>query len=76
MAAGVEIEQDKLQELHLKDIKIMADWSKTYVLTQSCVEQLFPAVKQCLFHASNSCEHLQLRPEATIILQIYVTLAM
>ena len=42
---------------------------QTYVLIQSFKEQLPLVVKQCLFHASNKSDHLQLRPEDAIILQ-------
>ena len=33
------------------------------------IEQLLLVVKQCLLHASNKSDHLQLRPEAAVILQ-------
>ena len=50
-------------------MKSTEDQSTTYVLTQSFMEQLPLVVKQCLFHASNKSDHLQLRPGAAIILQ-------
>ena len=62
------MEQVKLQELSLKNMKSTEDQSITYVLIQSFIEQLSLVVKQCLLHASNKSGHLQLRPEAAIIL--------
>ena len=38
-------------------------------MIQSFIEQLPLVVKQCLFHASNKNDHMQLRPEAVIRLQ-------
>ena len=70
MTARAQMEQVKLQELSLKNMKSTEDYSITYGLIQSLREQLPLAVKQCLFHASNKSDHLQLRPEAAIILQV------
>ena len=69
MTARAQMEQVKLQELSLKNMKSKeVHKSITYVLIQSFMEQLPLVVKQCLFHASNKSDHLQLRPEAAIIL--------
>ena len=76
MAARAEIEQVKLRKFNFKDMKSTADWSLTYELIKSCIEQLSLIVKQCLFQASNSSGRLQLLPEATIILKYCVALAM
>ena len=38
-------------------------------LIQSFIKQLTLVVKQCFFHSCNKSDHLQLRPEAAIILQ-------
>ena len=46
------MEQVKPQEFSLKDMKSTEDWSITYVLIQSFMEQPPLIVKQCLFHAS------------------------
>ena len=62
MAARAQMEQVKLQEFSLKDMKSMEDQSTAYVLIQSFMEQLPLVVKQCLFQASNKSDHLQLRP--------------
>ena len=63
------MEQVKEQEFSLKNMKSTEDWSISYVLIQLFIEQFPLVVKQCLFHASNKSDHLQLRPEAAIILQ-------
>ena len=69
MAARPQMEQVKLEEFNLKGMESTADWSTTYVLIQSFIKQLILVVKQCCFHACNKSDHLQLRPEAAIILQ-------
>ena len=69
MAARAQMKQVKMELFNLKGMKSMQDWSTTYVLIQPFIEQLTLVVKQCFFHACNKSEHLQLRPEATIILQ-------
>ena len=58
------MEQVKLEEFNLKGTK-----STTYVVIQSFIKQLTLRAKQCFFHACNKSDHLQLRPEAAIILQ-------
>ena len=40
-----------------------------YILVQLPKEQLSLVVTQCLFHASTTSDHAQLRPEDAIILQ-------
>ena len=69
MAARAQMEQVKLEEFNLKDMKSTEDKSTTYVLIKSFIKQLALVVKQCFFHACNKSDHLQLRPEAAIILQ-------
>ena len=71
MAARAQMEQVQLEEFNLKGagMKSMEDQSTTYVLIQSFIKQLTLIGKQCFFHACNKSDHLQLRPEAAIILQ-------
>ena len=69
MAARAQMEQVNLEEFNLKDMKSTEDWSTTYVLIQSFIKQLTLVVNQCFFHACNKNDHLQLRPEAAVILQ-------
>ena len=69
MTARAQMEQVKLQELSVKNMKSREDYSITSALIQSFIEQLPLVVKQCLFHTSNKSDHLQLRPEAAIIHQ-------
>ena len=59
----------QLEEFNFKGMKSTEDQSTTYVLIQSFIKQLTIVVKQCFFHACNKSDHLQLRPEAAIILQ-------
>ena len=63
MAAKAQMEQVKLEEFNLKGMKFMED-----LLIQSFIKQLTLVVKQCFFHACSKSDHLQLRPEAAIIL--------
>ena len=69
MAARAQMEQVKLEEFNLKGMKFTEGWSTTYVLVQSFIKQLTLVLKQCFFHACNKSDHLELRPEAAIILQ-------
>ena len=69
MAARVQMERVKLEEFNLKGMKSTADLSTTYVLIQPFIKQLTLIVKQCFFHPRNKSDHLQLRPQAVIILQ-------
>ena len=69
MAARAQMEQVKLEECNLKGMKPTKDQSTTYVLIQSFIKQLTLVVKQCFFDACNKSDHLQLRPEAAIIVQ-------
>ena len=74
MAARAQMEQVKLKEFSLKEfslkgMKSTEDQSTTYVLIRSFIKQLTLVVKHCSFHACNKSNHLQLRPEAAIILQ-------
>ena len=69
MAARAQMEQVQLEEFNLKGMKSMEDQSTTYELIQSFIKQLTLVVKQCSFHAFGKSDHLQLRPEAAIILQ-------
>ena len=66
----------QLEEFNLKGMKSEEDQSTTYVLIQSFIKQLTLVVKQHFFHACNKSDHLQLRPEAAIMLQFCVALAM
>ena len=63
------MEQVKLEEFNLKDMKSTADQSTTYVLIQSFIKQLTLVVKQCVFHACNKSDNLQWRTEVAIVLQ-------
>ena len=63
------MEQVKLEEFNLKGMKSTEVYSTIYVLIQSLIKQLTLAVKQCFFHACNKGDHMQLRPEAAIVLQ-------
>ena len=47
-----------------------------YILIRLLKEQLSLVVTQCLFHASTTSDHAQLRPEDAFILQCCVALAM
>ena len=47
-----------------------------YMLIQLLKEQLSLVVTQCLFDASTTNDHAQLRPEDAIILQFCVALEM
>ena len=69
MAARAQMEQVKLEEFNLKGMKSAEDWSTNYVLIQSFIKQLTLVVNQCCFHACNKRVHLELRPEAAIMLQ-------
>ena len=64
------MEQVRLEEFNLKGMKSTKDQSTTYVPIQSFIKQLTLVVKQCFFHACNESDHLQLRPEAAIILPV------
>ena len=69
MAARAQMGQIKPKEFNLKGMKSTEDYSTNYVLIQSFIKQLTLVVKQCFFDACNERDHLQLRPEAAIILQ-------
>ena len=47
-----------------------------YILIQLFKEQVSLVVIQCLFHTPITSDHVQLRPEDTIILHFCVALAM
>ena len=47
-----------------------------YILIQLLKEQLSLVVTQCLFRASITSDHAQLRPEDAIILQFCIALGM
>ena len=70
MAVRAQMDQVKFQEFIFEYLEPMTNSSTTYMLIQSPIEQLPLVVTQCLFHASNTSEYAQLRPEAAIILQI------
>ena len=69
MAARAQMEHVQHEELNINYMKSTEGQSTTYVLIQSFIKQLTLVVKQCFFHACNKNDHLQLRPEAAIILQ-------
>ena len=69
MTARAQTEQVELEEFNLMGMKSTKDHSTTYVLIQSFIKQLNLVVEQCFFHACNKSDHLQLPPEAAIILQ-------
>ena len=76
MAVRAQMDQVKFQEFIFEYLEPMTNSSTTYMMIQSAMEQLPPVVTQCLFHASSTSEYAQLRPEAAIILQFCVALAM
>ena len=69
MTAKVKMEQVKLDKFNFKGMKSTESQSTTYVLIQSFIKQLTLVVKQCFFYACNKSNHLQLRPEAAIMLE-------
>ena len=70
------MDQVKFQEFIFEYLEPVTNSSTTHMLRQSSIEQLPLVVTQCLFHASSTSEYDQLRPEAAIILQFCVALAM
>ena len=58
MIARVQMELVKLQQFNFEDMEFIADWSSTYVLIRSCIEQLPLVVTRCSFYTSNISEHL------------------
>ena len=77
MAVRAQMDQVKFQEFIFEYLEPMTNSSTTYMMIQSAIEQLPLLVEtQCLFHASSTSEYAQLRPEAAIILQFCVALAM
>ena len=75
MAVRAQMDQVRFQEFIFEYLEPMTNSSTTYMI-QSAIEQLPLVVTQCLFHASSTGEYAQLRPEAAIILQFCVALAM
>ena len=76
MAARAQMEQVQLEDFSLKGIKSTEDQFTTYVVIQSFIKKLTLVVKQCFFHAYNKSDHLQLHPDAAIILRFCVALKM
>ena len=76
MAVSAQTDQVKFQEFIFEYLEPMTNSPTTYMLIQSAIEQLPLVVTQCLFHASSTSEYAQLRPEAAIMLQFCVALAM
>ena len=70
------MDQVKFQKFIFEYLEPIKNSSITYMLIQSATEQLPLVVTQCLFHASSTSGCSQLRPEAAIILQFCVALAM
>ena len=76
MTVRAEMDQVKFQEFIFEYLEPVTNSSTTYMLIQSYTEQLPLVVTQCLFHASSTSKYAKLRPEAAIILQFCVALAM
>ena len=70
------MDQVKFQEFIFEYLEPITNSSTTYMLIQSAIEQLPPVVTRCSFHAASTSGYVQLRPEAAIILQFCVDLAM
>ena len=68
MAVRVRMYQVKLQEFDFEYVESMTNLSSTYSLILS-------HITQCLFPASSTSEHAQLRPEMAITLQSCVAMA-
>ena len=76
MTVRAQMDQVKFQEFIFEYLEPVTNSFATYMLIQSAIEQLPLVVTQCLFHASSASEYAQLCPEAAIILQFCVALAM
>ena len=76
MAVRAKMDQVKFQEFIFEYLEPMTNSFTTYMLIQSAIGQLLLLLTQCLFHASGTNEYAQLRPEAAIMLQFCVALAM
>ena len=76
MAVRAQTDQAKFQEFIFEYLEPMTNSSTTYILIHSATEQLPLVLTQCLFHASSTSGYAQLRPEAAIILQFCIALAM
>ena len=76
MAVRAQMDQVRFQEFIFEYLEPMTNSSTTYMMIQSVIKQLPLVVTQCLFHTSSTSEYAQLRPEAAIILQFCVALAM
>ena len=70
---GVSGDQIKIK---LRVLESTINASIMYMLIQLLKEQLSLIVIQCLFHASTTSDHAQLRPEDDTVLQFCVALAM
>ena len=70
---GVSGDQIKIK---LRVLESTTNASIMYMLIQLLKEQLSLIVIQCLFHASTTSDHAQLRPEYDTVLQFCVALAM
>ena len=75
MAVRAQMNQVKFQEFIFEYLELVTNSSTTYMLIQSAFEQFPLVVTQCLFQASRTSEYAQLCPEAAIILQFCVALA-
>ena len=76
MAVRAQMDHIKSQDFIFQYLEPVTNSSTTYMLIQSAIEQLPLVVTQCLFRASSTSEYAQLCPEAAIILQFCVALAM
>ena len=76
MAVRAQMDQVKFQEFIFDYLEPMTNSITTCMLIQSTIERLPLVVTQCLFHASSTDEYALLRPEAAIMLQFCVALAM
>ena len=76
MAVRAQVDQTKQRKLNFEYWNPRTtNASVIYILMQLLEEPLSLVVTQCLFHASTTSDHAQLRPEDAIILQFSVVLA-
>ena len=76
MAVRAQVDQTKQRKLNLLVLESTTNASIMYMLIQLLKEQLSLVVTQCLFYASTTSDHAQLRPEDTVIFQFCVALTM
>ena len=76
MAVRAQMDQTKQRKLNIWVLESTTNAPIMYMLTQLLKEQSSLVVTRCLFHASTTSNHAQLRPEDAIILLFSVVLAM